>query len=138
MTHPTLAPEPDTDADATFRNWMRLNLARAAETFGLSVTAAPVFGWRLRSIGAVAHGPNGPCWLRVVSEQPQWATGEFWTGNQDADPHRTTQARRPREHRVGRGGMEIPAGRGHDPAARATLLTQRCPADRSRAVRSVV
>ena len=28
MTHPTLAPEPDINADATFRNWMRLNLAR--------------------------------------------------------------------------------------------------------------
>ncbi len=85
MTHSTLAPEPDTDADATFRNWMRLNLARAADTFGLSVTGAPIFGWRLRSIGAVARGPNGARWLRVVSEQPQWATGEFWTGNQDAN-----------------------------------------------------
>lgn len=85
MTHPTLAPEPDTDADATFRNWMRLNLARAAEKFGLSVTGTPVFGWRLRSIGALAHDPNGARWLRVVSEQPQWATGEFWTGNQDAN-----------------------------------------------------
>jgi hypothetical protein len=87
MTHSALAPEPDTDADAdaTFRNWMRRNLARAAEKFGLSVTGAPVFGWRLRSIGAVAHGPNRACWLRVVSEQPQWATGEFWTGNQDAN-----------------------------------------------------
>ncbi|MGH3993766.1 MAG: aminoglycoside phosphotransferase, partial [Pseudonocardiaceae bacterium] len=38
----------------------------------------------MRSIGAAAHGPNEACWLRVVSEQPQWATGEFWTGNQDA------------------------------------------------------
>ncbi|MGH3800473.1 MAG: phosphotransferase [Pseudonocardiaceae bacterium] len=85
MTHPALIPEPDTDADATFRNWMRHNLARAAEKLGLSVTGAPVFGWRLRSIGAVAHGPKGACWLRVVSEQPQWATGEFWTGNQDAN-----------------------------------------------------
>lgn len=85
MTHPTLAPELDTDADATFRNWMRLNLARAAGQFGLSVTGAPVFGWRLRSIGAVAHGPSGARWLRVVSEQPQWATGEFWTGNRDAN-----------------------------------------------------
>ena len=87
MTHPVRAPEPgtDADADATFRNWMRLNLARAAETFGLSVTGAPLFGWRLRSIGAVTHGPNETRWLRVVSEQPQWATGEFWTGNQDAN-----------------------------------------------------
>jgi hypothetical protein len=85
MTYPTLAPEPDTDADATFRNWMRLNLARAAEKFRLSVTGAPVFGWRLRSIGAVAHDPNGARWLRVVSEQSPWATGEFWTGNQDAN-----------------------------------------------------
>jgi hypothetical protein len=85
MTHPALTPEPDTDADATFRNWMRLNLAQAAEKFGLSVTGAPVFGWRLRSIGAVVHDLNGSYWLRVVSEQPQWATGEFWTGNQDAN-----------------------------------------------------
>jgi hypothetical protein len=74
MTYPTLAPEPDTDADATFCNWMRLNLVRAAEKFGLSVTGTPVSGWRLRSIGAVAHEAR---WLRVVSEQPQWATGEF-------------------------------------------------------------
>ncbi|MGH3795849.1 MAG: hypothetical protein ACRDSP_13275 [Pseudonocardiaceae bacterium] len=85
MTHPTLTPEPEADADATFRNWMRLNLARAAGEFGLAVTGAPVFGWRLRSIGAVAHGPDGARWLRVVSEQPQWATGEFWTGNEDAN-----------------------------------------------------
>jgi hypothetical protein len=60
MTHLTPAPEPDTDADATFRNWMRLNLTRAAEKFGLSVTGAPVSDWRLRSIGAVAHDPIGP------------------------------------------------------------------------------
>lgn len=85
MTHPELRPEPTTDADARFRNWMRLNLKRAAETFGLSVTAAPVFGWRLRSIGAPARGRDGACWLRVVSEQPQWATGDSWTGNQDAN-----------------------------------------------------
>ncbi|MGQ0778813.1 MAG: hypothetical protein ACT4NY_31120 [Pseudonocardiales bacterium] len=85
MTQATLVPEPDSDADARFRNWMRLNLARAAGQFGLSVTGVPVFGWRLRSIGAIAHGPNGACWLRVVSEQPQWATGDFWTGNQDAN-----------------------------------------------------
>lgn len=85
MIYPALAPEPDTDADARFRNWMRRNLARAAETFGVSVTGSPVFGWRLRSIGAVAHSTNGARWLRVVSEQPQWATGESWTGNQDSN-----------------------------------------------------
>ncbi|MGH3696611.1 MAG: phosphotransferase [Pseudonocardiaceae bacterium] len=85
MTHPTFTPEPDTDADARFRNWMRLNLARAAERFRLSVTGTSVFGWRLRSIGAVVDGPDGARWLRVVSEQPQWATGESWTGNQDAN-----------------------------------------------------
>lgn len=85
MIHLTLAPEPETDADARFRNWMRLNLAHAAEQFGLSVTGAPVFGWRLRSIGAIADGSDGARWLRVVSEQPQWTTGEFWTGNQDAN-----------------------------------------------------
>ncbi|MCP3800358.1 aminoglycoside phosphotransferase family protein [Allokutzneria sp. A3M-2-11 16] len=84
MTNPLLAPEPATDADARFRNWMRLNLARAATEYDLTITGTPVFGWRLRSISAPAHSPDGPRWLRVVTEEPQWAQGDGWSGNTDA------------------------------------------------------
>jgi hypothetical protein len=72
-------------ANAWFRQWMRGNLARAADQFGLSVTGEPTFGWRLRSISAPATGADGRRWLRVVSEQPQWARGDSWTGNADAN-----------------------------------------------------
>lgn len=68
-----------------FTHWMEDNLHRAAAHFGLTVHGAPVFGWRLRSIGARVTGPYGPRWLRVVSDHPQWATGEGWTGNADAN-----------------------------------------------------
>jgi hypothetical protein len=72
-------------SDERFRQWMKDNLHRAAAQFGLTVHAAPVFGWRLRSIGAQASGPHGPRWLRVVSDYPQWASGDGWTGNTDAN-----------------------------------------------------
>ncbi|MBI1759688.1 MAG: aminoglycoside phosphotransferase [Actinobacteria bacterium] len=64
---------------------MRANLGRAADHFGMTVTGEPTFGWRLRSIGARVDGPNGPRWLRVVSEFPEWAHGDTWTGNTDAN-----------------------------------------------------
>lgn len=70
-------------ADARFCEWMRGNLDHAAEHFGLSVTGEPVFGWRLRTIGAASTGPDGPRWLRVVTEFPEWAQGDTWTGNTD-------------------------------------------------------
>ncbi|MDI5967667.1 aminoglycoside phosphotransferase [Streptantibioticus silvisoli] len=79
------------EADRRFRVWMRANLDLAAARFGLKVTGEPVFGWRDRSVAAVATlagpaagGPNGGRWLRVVSEQLQWAHGRAWTGNADA------------------------------------------------------
>lgn len=73
------------EADRRFTEWMRTNLARAAEHFGVRIEGKPVFGWRLRSIGAPVDSPNGRCWLRVVSEQTQWARGDWWTGNLDAN-----------------------------------------------------
>jgi hypothetical protein len=73
------------DADARFTQWMRLNLNRAADHFGLTVTGEPVFGWRLRTTGAPATGADGPQWLRVVTELPEWAHGDTWTGNTDAN-----------------------------------------------------
>ncbi|MBV9013550.1 MAG: phosphotransferase [Pseudonocardiales bacterium] len=73
------------DADARFTQWMRLNLDRAADHFGLTLTGQSVFGWRLRTIGAPAAGGEGPVWLRVVTEFPEWAHGDTWTGNTDAN-----------------------------------------------------
>ncbi|GAA4612302.1 phosphotransferase [Saccharopolyspora hordei] len=82
------------EADRQFSEWMRANLARAAEHFGVTVTGEPVFGWRLRSISAPAASPDGHRWLRVVSEQVQWAEGDWWTGNADANA--ITGIRKPR------------------------------------------
>lgn len=72
-------------ADAEFAEWMRENLHHAADQFGLSVTGPAVSGWRLRTIGAPTTGADGPRWLRVASEFPQWAGGPAWTGNADAN-----------------------------------------------------
>lgn len=80
-----LAPEPAADGDAVFRNFQRHNLARAAEHFDLTIDGPASFGWRLRSIGAPATRTNDDYWLRVVSEEPQWARGHTWTGNLDAN-----------------------------------------------------
>jgi len=78
-------PNDVAEANRRFRIWMRQNLDHAADHFGLAVTAEPVFGWRDRSVGARTDGPQGRRWLRVVSEQPQWAQGPGWTGNADAN-----------------------------------------------------
>ncbi|MFI0776279.1 aminoglycoside phosphotransferase [Streptomyces sp. NPDC021212] len=83
----TDAPGSDevAEADRRFRLWMHQNLEYAADHFHLRITGEPVFGWRYRSISAPANSPEGPRWLRVVSEQPQWAHGRGWTGNADAN-----------------------------------------------------
>ena len=97
-----------TAADAHFTRWMRGNLDRAARHFDVTVTGAPVLGWRLRSISAPVVGPAGARWLRVVSQEPEWAAGEHWTGGVDAatvtgvhrprvlDVHEWTDGRRQR------------------------------------------
>ncbi|MDQ2790972.1 MAG: aminoglycoside phosphotransferase [Pseudonocardiales bacterium] len=73
------------EADTHFAAWMRENLDVAASHFNLEITARPIFGWRLRSISARAHGNQGSRWLRVVSQDPQWAQGDPWTGTLDAN-----------------------------------------------------
>ncbi|MEU9605014.1 aminoglycoside phosphotransferase [Streptomyces sp. NPDC048057] len=82
-----VTPNPDevAEADRRFRTWMRLNLDRAAAHFDLTVTGEPAFGWRDRSISAPADSPHGARWLRVVSEQIEWARGHGWAGNADAN-----------------------------------------------------
>ena len=80
-----LAAEPQVDADATFRNFMRHNLGRAATHFDVEVSAPLSFGWRLRSVGAAVVGAGSAGWLRVVSEETEWARDNAWTGNLDAN-----------------------------------------------------
>ena len=73
------------DADAQFREWMRENLQRAATHFGLDLAGEPRLGWMDRSISALAGRGEQRFWLRVVSENKQWISGAFWTGNVDAN-----------------------------------------------------
>lgn len=73
------------DADAHFNEWMRSNLLIAARHFGLRTSGEPVFGWRLRSIGSATHNDHGSCWLRVVSQEREWASGDPWTGTVQAN-----------------------------------------------------
>lgn len=40
-----------------------------------------MFGWRERSLSSRVRTRDGEFWLRVVSEQREWAEGDFWTGN---------------------------------------------------------
>lgn len=81
-------------ADAQFAAWMGENLDLAANHFRLTITGEPVYGWRLKSISAPATGADGPCWLRVVSQERRWASGEHWTGTADANA--ITGIRKPR------------------------------------------
>jgi hypothetical protein len=73
------------EADARFEEWMRTNLERAADHFGLTITGEPIVGWIGRSIGAPVSKSDDKYWLRVVSEDRQWIGGDFWTGNVDAN-----------------------------------------------------
>ncbi len=72
------------DPDAIWRSWLDGLLSATACRFGLTVTGTPCYGWRDRSIGVRATSPEGARWLRVVTEDPRWTQGNFWTGNSDA------------------------------------------------------
>jgi hypothetical protein len=72
--------------DDAYRQFMLDNLAHAARHFRLRlIDDEPIFGWCLRSISAPVIGDSGACWLRVVSEQQQWAHGHAWTGSVEAN-----------------------------------------------------
>ncbi|MGH3941944.1 MAG: aminoglycoside phosphotransferase [Pseudonocardiaceae bacterium] len=71
--------------DDVHRAWMRAVFAEAAIEASATVVGGAVFGWRDRSLGARVHAESAELWLRVVTEQEQWAGGEFWTGNTDAN-----------------------------------------------------
>lgn len=74
----------DFHPDNEHQAWLVGALTKAASEACATVAGEPVFGWRERTIGARVDTLDGPLWLRVVSEQQQWAEGEFWTGNADA------------------------------------------------------
>ncbi|MGW1680569.1 phosphotransferase [Saccharopolyspora sp. NPDC002376] len=110
------------EADRQFAEWMRSNLARAADRFGVQVDGEPVFGWRLRSISAPANSPHGRRWLRVVSEQIQWAQGDWWTGNTDANA--ITGIRKP--HVLDSAEWEIPEVRRQRAELMSYVSGRRC------------
>lgn len=79
-------PNDDTAAaDAEYRAWMLDNLHLAARHFGVAVVGDPHHGWRERSVSAPVTSNGRDLWLRVVSEDQQWANGDHWTGNLDAN-----------------------------------------------------
>jgi hypothetical protein len=73
------------EADARFRQWMHKNLRHAADHFGLTVAGPARLGWLDRSISAPVQAAGRRLWLRVVSEDKQWTSGDFWSGNLDAN-----------------------------------------------------
>lgn len=76
---------PVEDGDVIWRNWMTDVLSATAERFDLVIAGPPAWGWRDRSVGVPAEQSDGPRWLRVVTEAHQWAHGDWWTGNIDAN-----------------------------------------------------
>lgn len=64
---------------------MHDNLTHAADHLGLTVTGQVRLGRLDRSISAPVHAAGRRLWLRVVSEDKQWTSGDFWTGNLDAN-----------------------------------------------------
>lgn len=76
---------PIEDAIDAQREWLTRQLDLAAELFGGEVVGQRVFGWHDRTIGAHVAAPDGPRWLRLLSERHQWAGGDSWTGNHDAN-----------------------------------------------------
>lgn len=71
--------------DDAHRAWMRVALTKAATEASTTVISRAVFGWRDRSLGARVRAESAEFWLRLVTEQEQWAGGNFWTGNTDAN-----------------------------------------------------
>lgn len=76
----------DTMADTAHRDRMLAFLDRSAGLLGCSVAGPVSFGWLDRTLGVRGTRADGSmCWIRIVSEQPAWADGAFWTGNTDAN-----------------------------------------------------
>jgi hypothetical protein len=66
------------------RAFLRRILGEGAKRLGVVPTGEVVFGWRDRTIGSAATSADRRFWLRATAEHQDWASGEAWTGNQDA------------------------------------------------------
>ncbi|GAA3735846.1 aminoglycoside phosphotransferase [Salinactinospora qingdaonensis] len=66
------------------RLFLRQVLADGAARLGAEPTGEPVFGWRDRTIGALAIRRGEAVWLRATGEHREWTGDRMWTGNQDA------------------------------------------------------
>lgn len=73
-----------TTPNAERRAWLDTHLKHAAGVLGVTTMGTPVFGWHDRTIGTRVTTTDGEHWLRVVAELSYWASGDFWTGNLDA------------------------------------------------------
>lgn len=73
-----------TSDDDGQRKWMREQLRVAAAHFSVTSHGDPIFGWHDRTIGSRVSSRDGERWLRVSWADPQWAQGEYWTGNEDS------------------------------------------------------
>lgn len=76
---------PIDDATTDQRTWLDGQLAVAAMHFTGILDGRHVFGWHDRTVGARIATPDGPRWLRVISEHKRWSSGDSWTGNSDAN-----------------------------------------------------
>jgi len=79
-----MSSQLDWNGDDAHRAWLAESFAKAAAEAGATPTSEPVFGWRERTLSRRVRTSDGEFWLRVVSEQREWADGDFWTGNLDA------------------------------------------------------
>lgn len=79
-----MSSQLDWYSDDAHRSWLREAFAEAAARASATPTGEPVYGWRERTLSSRVSTPGGEFWLRVVSEQREWAEGDFWTGNVDA------------------------------------------------------
>lgn len=71
-------------ADQAHRAEMQTRLRHAADHFSVTLVGQPVFSGQDRTIGSRAHTADEGCWLRVSWSHRYWASGDYWTGNQDA------------------------------------------------------
>ncbi|MEV6982277.1 aminoglycoside phosphotransferase [Sphaerisporangium sp. NPDC051017] len=68
------------------RAFLHRILAEGATRLQVSLTGEAVFGWHDRTIGSAAlDAQGGRFWLRATAEHREWAGGDAWTGNQDAN-----------------------------------------------------
>jgi hypothetical protein len=73
-----------TSDDDGQREWMREQLRIASAKFSVAPQGEPVFGWHDRTVGSRVSSGDEQRWLRVSWADPEWAQGEYWTGNKDS------------------------------------------------------